>query len=462
MGILLAHSAFSSAQTLPRASSSILRPPGATNFFENANLKLIWSNQEDIIDKNSVEKHTMPDSLANDCIFEQAISLVDQSIFAIGQSSNFNSFCGLSYNPTVSSVTRPPAKIDLLGQTPPSGVIAVLMASMLGRDAASDAPVIDSIIGLDADHVLVGGNAENRVGIASDEHSKAYLAKLDISGHLDWKSSFELGNNPSIEGLALTTSGDIVAVAIDRALGASWIIRIAAKDGTLLWKEIWPDSGKSINVAKIDDDTFLVAAFASRRTETDYQEDVSVRSVNGKGIMGPKTIIRAQINNDQGATFGNIKMAPTVEGAYVLSSWEVPFEQIPFQIKPTEIAKVTRDGALAWKSTVQESFSLNVGRSGATFCAPLAIATLPNGNAIVACALRGQIYLHSFAYEDGSDEYKVFPEPTCQSSYAAINLFLFPLQDGKLLIGGAKFGSGAGKACSWLAEVKKWDTIRKQ
>jgi hypothetical protein len=53
------------------------------------------------------------------------------------------------------------------------------------------------------------------------------------------------------------------------------------------------------------------------------------RRFTADGEVGPPTIVRPAINNRHGVNYGNLSISSTNEGAYVVSSWEFPFEQNP-------------------------------------------------------------------------------------------------------------------------------------
>jgi hypothetical protein len=102
---------------------------------------------------------------------------------------------------------------------------------------------------------------------------------------------------------------------------------------------------------------------------------------------------------------------------------------------------------------------MNTDRGGATFCSDPAIATLANGDALVACSLNGQIRLHKFDRYTGNDEQSSLslPSSVCDGGGYPGSLFLFVLKDGTILLSGSRNGNDAAQGCSWLGHL----TIRK-
>ena len=329
---------------------------------------------------------------------------------------------------------------------------STLLAKLFGmkQNAPSRVPIVGSMTIDNEGMVWVGGATGHYTGIASDPHSQAYLARLDSSAIPIWERSYKAGNVPFVASMTPTATGDVLVAATDGWLGPSWLALIAAKDGSVVWERRF-GNGSGVAVTPMTDDAFLVATFDSAGKGSAYQEDVAVRSVTIKGEVGPPTVVRPAVSKQDGSRYGTIRMSPTSDGAYVVSTWEVPFEQDPAQLKPSEIAKVDTEGHLVWRATIPTGFAVNANQHGAAFCDNPAVATLPDGDGLVACALKGQIHTHRFNRFPGADRQGSMPLPACCDGEHPVALFLFARPDGQVLISGTRPSGNVGPGCSWLA-----------
>jgi hypothetical protein len=296
--------------------------------------------------------------------------------------------------------------------------------------------------------VWVGGATGFYTGIASDPHSLAYLARLDKAGVPIWERSYKVGNMAGAVSMTPTATTNVLVAAYDGWSEPSWLAMIAARDGGVVW-ERHLGNGAGVAVAAVGN-AFLVATFDATGTGSTYQEDVVVRRVNAEGQVGPPGVVRSAINRQRGSRYGRVGMSPTDDGAYVVSSWQVAYAQNP---KPAEIAKVDADGRLVWKATIPTSFVANPDGVGVTFCDGPAVATLPDGDSLVACALKGHIHTHRFNRLTGKDRQANFPLPACNDAEDSVALSLFVRPDGQVLVSGTRPGGNVGPGCSWLARL---------
>jgi len=344
-------------------------------------------------------------------------------------------------------------KLQLKGAQPALIDPPFFLGRMLGFKGIkpSDIPALYSLAA-DGDRTIwIGGSTHYYTDLGSASHSDAYLAKLDIHGNPLWEQAYKTGRKPFIVGMSPTSTGDLVVVANDGFLAPSWLALIAATDGRLIW-EHHLGNGKGIALVPTNNDRYIVANFESEGAGATYHENVSVRTVSADGQLGSATIIRQAINKERGSYFGSLSMSATKDGAYVVSSWKVPFLSNPSLLQPSEISKVNMEGELLWSKILPDSFKLNTDRGGATFCSNPAIATLPNGDALLVCALNGQIRLHKFDRNTGNDEQSSlnFPPSACVGGGFPGALFLFVRRDGTVLLGGSWEGNDAAQGCSWL------------
>lgn len=332
--------------------------------------------------------------------------------------------------------------------------LSTLLARVFGtkENAYSRIPSIGSMTVDSQNRIWVGGATDYYTGIASDPHSRAYLAQLDGAGTPVWEKSYKTGNAPFVVSITPASSGNVLVAATDGWFQPSWLAMIAASDGTIVW-ERHVGNGKGIAVVRAAEDAFLVANFKATGTDRVYEEGVAVQKVTADGKVGPSTIVRPSINTKKGASYGSLSISPANDGAYIISSWEVPFEQNPALFKPAEIAKVDMEGRLLWRATIPMSFVANADRAGATFCNHPAAVTLPNGDALVACALKGNIYAHAFNRLTGDQKQASFPVPSCNDGEHPVALSLFVRPNGQVLLSGTRPDGNVGPGCSWLARL---------
>lgn len=331
-------------------------------------------------------------------------------------------------------------------------------STLLGRifgikeNAHSRTPLIASMTVDNQNRVWVGGATDYYMGIASDPHSRAYLAQLDGAGTPIWEKSYKTGNAPFIVSITPASSGNVLVAANDRRLQLSWLAVIAASDGTIVWKQ-HIGNGKGIAVAHGAKNSFFVASFEATGTDQVYEEGVAVQKVTADGKVGPSTIVRPSVNTQKGAGYGSLSISSANDAAYVVSSWGVSSEQNPALFKPSEIARVDGEGRLLWRATIPGSFVANTDRSGATFCDRPAVASLASGDALVACALKGKIHTYVFSQRTGDHKQTSFPVPACNDGEHPIALSLFVRPDGQVLVSGTRPRGNVGSGCSWLAHL---------
>lgn len=313
----------------------------------------------------------------------------------------------------------------------------------------SDIPSISSLAIYGSETIWVGGSTHYYTGMASDPHSDAYLAKLDGAAQPVWERAYKTAWVPFVVGMLPTSTGDLVVVTQNGWLAPSWLAMIAASDGHVIW-ERHLGNGKGIAMVPAHGDRFLVATFEAKGAGKTYQENVSVYTVSADGQLSSGTILRQSINKYPGAHFGNLNMSATDDGAYVVSNWEDSALDDTSRLKPLEIARVSSEGALLWSKELRV---LLTDRGTATLCSNPAIATLRNGDALVACARNGLIHLYKFDRHTGSDEEGILPLPECNDGILPNALFLFVRTDGAVFLSGSRPRGNVGPGCSWVGRL---------
>ena len=289
----------------------------------------------------------------------------------------------------------------------------------------------------------LGGFSNSYMGMASDSHRDAYLAKLDGTGKLLWERSYGKGGWLAIESIAPTATGGVVGVG--RGMRASWLAKIAA-DGTLLTEHGF-GNGKGAAVVPLHGGRFLVLGFNGEGQAAAYQDDLSAWVLDDAGALRGPTRVREALNRASGSYFGHVVASAVADGAYVASNWSELFRP-----QAVEVARVGPEGTPLWQQSLPDTISAKETRV-TTFstCNP-ALATLAGGDALVACALDGKIQLYRLNGATGEQRAVRLPLPECQRDHPAA-LFLMVRRDGAVLLGGSRPGGNVAGNCSWLGRL---------
>ncbi|MDX9690464.1 MAG: hypothetical protein RBT70_08425 [Alphaproteobacteria bacterium] len=337
-------------------------------------------------------------------------------------------------------------KIQLEGTRPEP---LSFLQKLIGAEKPSRDPTIGTLATDNKDTIWIGGLTNQYMGFASDPHCEAYLAKLDSSANVLWERSYKAARYPIIKHIAPSSNGNLAVVGIDQMSQSSWMASIDSNDGRLIW-ERYLGNGKDIGIVSTSKDGFIVASFDSTGERAAYQDNVSVRSVSTDGQIGTASVIRQAINKSRGSHFGKIKMSATEDGAYILSNWD---ESNTTPQQPAEIAKVSADGNLLWSKKLPDSFIEKENRNKTTFCSDPTIASLPNGDGLVACVLDRQIHLYRFNHLTGKEEQGRLPLPACPDGNSSDSLFLVVRKDGAIFLNGSRASNSIGAGCSWIGQL---------
>ena len=162
----------------------------------------------------------------------------------------------------------------------------------------------------------LGGYSNDYMGIASDSHHDAYLAKLDGAGRLLWERSYGNGGWRAIESMTPTAAGGVVAVG--RAMRASWLGKVAA-DGTLLAEHSF-GNGNGAAVVPIHGGQFLVLGFNGESQAVTHQDDLSAWVLDNAGELHGPTRVRDVLSQALSGYFGQVAASAVADGAYVASN----------------------------------------------------------------------------------------------------------------------------------------------
>ena len=279
--------------------------------------------------------------------------------------------------------------------------------------------------------------------IASDSHRDAYLAKLDGAGRLVWQRSYGNGGWRAIESMAPAAAGGVVAVG--RAMRASWLGKVAA-DGTLLAEHSF-GNGNGAAVVPVHGGHFLVLGFNGESRAATHQDDLSAWVLDDAGELHGPTRVRDVLIQAGSSYSGQVAASAVADGAYVASNVSDLFHP-----QAVEVARVDLMGAPLWRQSLPDTISAKETRV-TTFstCNP-ALATLAGGDALVVCALDGQIQLYRLDRATGKQKAVRLPLPECQRDHPA-TLFLMVRRDGAVLLGGSRPGNNVAGNCSWLGRL---------
>jgi hypothetical protein len=309
----------------------------------------------------------------------------------------------------------------------------------------SEQPYLSAFATGPSGKIWLAGAANAYLDMASYHHSDAYLAKLDAAGKAVWEMAYSNGARQTIQSVA-PLPGENVAV-VGRADWAGRVARIGP-DGKQLWERpLGNDLGGVIS--SLPGERLAVVGFEATGTpqNRDYLDHVTLWILDGSGKTLTQTRIRDSINKSSHSYFGKVSLVTTDDAIYVTSGWEEMFSA-----QPVEIAKLSLDGKLLWKTLLPDTI-VEVERTVRSWnaCTPT-LAVLPHGGVIVVCALGGQIQLYQIDPSSGAFQKSLLPLPDCQSGHSAA-LFLAPGKDGTMTLAGSRPPSNVAASCSWIGRL---------
>ena len=326
---------------------------------------------------------------------------------------------------------------------------------------------INSIaIGMDG-AIWLGGGINSSLDIASGRHADAYLARLDATGRTIWQQAYSDGRALDISSIALTSTGGVIVAgsAFSTYVDTSWLARIGP-DGVRL-QEWRLGNNKGIAAVSLQDGRAIVVGFADSGVSAGagphreaalaavkagtYRDDVVAWTLDETGQLQEPTPIREGLSQHDlyrgpGGGAGSIAVTTAGNAAYVATNW------LDF-LRPAgvEVARIGPDGAVTWRQNLPETI-MPENEKRAFSCRP-SIAALPNGDALVACALDGQVQLHLLDGRTGKRRFARLPPPPCQQGGWGSSVSLIARQDGAVFVRGAGFANEGDMGCSWMAKL---------
>lgn len=309
----------------------------------------------------------------------------------------------------------------------------------------------------------LGGWINQFLDIGSAPHGDAYVAKLDATGRTIWHRAYSDKVELSISSIAPKAGGG--AVVAGSGWLTSWLARISP-DGTRL--EEWRlGNGKGIGIVPLQDGRILVAGFADGgvaagagsgweaaqaavRAGT-YRDDAVAWMLGETGQPQGPVLVREGISQGSahrgpGDRAGSIAVTAADNAAYVATNW--------FDVtRPAgvEVARIGPDGTALWRQSLLETVE-PMDAKRLQSCSP-ALTALPNGDALVACALNGRVQLHRLDGKTGERTFASLAPPPCQRGGYASGVSLIARRDGMVFVLGSGFGDDGGIGCSWMAQL---------
>lgn len=308
----------------------------------------------------------------------------------------------------------------------------------------SDRPPILRSLAVAADGaVWVSGIANGYIDLFSYPRCDGYLARLDPGGVVTHERSYDPGPCTTITGALPRAGGDVIVVG-EQDQNLSWLGRVAP-NGRIVAEERF-GGGKGVAAAALHDGRVLVVGITSEGRGATYRDSVSAWFYDEVRGLGSPIRLREGINQRSGSYFARVAAVPAGDGAYVASSWD-------HFIYPAavEIARVEPPGAVRWRTTVAATVQPRSGRSDSDTC-NFGLATLPSGDALVACAFGNAANLFRLDGETGNVRVYRVALPECGQGHPT-TLFLVSRDNGTLVLAGSRPTSNIGPGCSWLGRL---------
>ncbi len=288
----------------------------------------------------------------------------------------------------------------------------------------------------------LGGRNNQRSYVPGGDISDAYLARINSQGQMideyAYKSWFSFRQ---IQDLLPLDTGEVVVAENDR------LAKISNK-GRVLWeKKFNPIPIKKIALSQIGH-RIIVATIEKDmvRGEEQYRDNVVVRILGTDGKTYAEHVIRTGINVEQISHYGNLKITKSDDAVYVSSSWADLFNA-----QPIEISKISNDGSVIWQKKLASSISHNPNRTWGS-CKQEHIL-LADGRLLVACVVKGEIFLYQINSDTGDMKVDSVALPECHKNGHA-SLFLSQRKNGAIWLFGSRPNNNVAASCTWLGELK--------
>lgn len=312
---------------------------------------------------------------------------------------------------------------------------------LLGFGKPIEIPAVESFA---IDHfgaVWLAGSANPYLDIASDRHSDAYVVRFGKQDEMPRSWTYGDSTRRVVTSIHPIGESDMLIAGSDKF--SSWVSKIS-HDGKRLQDHAL-GNGKGIAAAPLPDGSAILAAISSSSSGGEYSDDVSVWKLEPNGHLSRTATVREGLSHSKISYYGRIVISPASDGAYLASTWDAGYSDE--MKKSVEVARVDASGKPMWRQSIDDSI---VKGSRPEVCPP-AIATLANGDALLACARDDEIHLDTFDHVSGKRRSAKVALPDCQHGHPS-QLFLV-VTTNDTFIAGSRPDTNVGANCSWLARL---------
>lgn len=299
---------------------------------------------------------------------------------------------------------------------------------------------------VDAGGIWLGGFANSSMDLSSRVTRDAYVARLDRFGRRRWEQVTGDGKGPQIEQLASDGRGGIVGVggSGDSGNRTARLLRIDAEGASIATHDIGLGDGQAI--ARLRDGGFLVAGQASTSKSPNGPAFLATWRLAPDNRLSPALPVA-------GLPIGNARdhytttMVPAGDGAYLTAARPYPGQD------PVSVFRLDRSGQSVWHVTLPNTVRQRADLGRSVDGCEAALVTLPDGAALVGCALAGRLDLYRLAARDGAVTSVSLPLPACQREHPA-RILMVRQADGSIVVAGTRRGSNVAANCSWVGRLR--------
>jgi hypothetical protein len=308
------------------------------------------------------------------------------------------------------------------------------------------------------------GNTNRYLSFSSAPESDAYIAKVDLTGHVLFEKAFgEELYGPGIGTITVLPSGEVVVTG-GQVYGPLWIAKLTT-EGDVEWLHAFPrrdeplssrDGGKPSgiglkSIASGPNGELIAAGF--KGTGWTGSDAPTLWILNDQGEPTNEIQVGNPVSNFRTFYEERAQIEVTSDSFYVLFSHLLATEKISPQ--PALLARVDMTGKLL---SVKEIANPMVTNSPFVGNAP-ALFVLPSSKIMVAWPVKATIRLFVLDVQTGDLAASETPLPDCLTEMP-MNLFFGKDEDGAIFLGGSPRGGGVeGKPppCVWLESISVSD-----
>lgn len=299
---------------------------------------------------------------------------------------------------------------------------------------------------IDSEGLWIAGFANRDRDMSSRVTGKAYVARLGPAGGLRWENIYGDGAGPQIEQLAADGTGGIVAVgrSADSGQRTARLLRIT-KDGQIVaTHNIGHGDGQTI--VRTTDRSFLIAGPEVASPAPNGPAFLATwRLAPDNRLSGPLRVAGMPPGTARDLVVAAMSAAD--DGAYLLARWS----NFPDN-RAAVVFRLDRNGRAVWHAPLPATIRPRGDRAGSTDACDPALVTLPDGTALVACALAGRLDLYRLDARNGAVTSGSLPLPACQRAHAA-RIMMVRQRGGAIFVAGSRHSNNVAANCSWMGRL---------